>query len=122
VSATRKKTDDPYGEVSALVRELRERVGDQLHDLVIEREQLGSQTELVRSIQHVGAVSKQVAQARGRQKQAQDMGLPVTPAVEEEREALSGLRQAVMSLGASCGAWVVQMDFEERRSRIESAP
>jgi hypothetical protein len=48
------------------------------------------------------------------------MGLPLTPAVRAEREALDALRQGVMSLGEACGAWVVQMDFEARRPRLEA--
>jgi hypothetical protein len=114
--------DDPYQERSALIRELREQVADQLHDLVVEREPLGSDTEVVRAIRHVSVTARHVTEAIGRQKQATEMGLPVTPAVRAEREARDTLRHAVMSLGEACGAWVVQMDFEERRPRVESAP
>jgi hypothetical protein len=117
-----KATEDPYQERSALIRHLREVVADQLHDLVVERETLGSDTELVRAVRHMSATAQHVIEARGRQKQAVEMGLPVTPAVAAEREALDALRQAVMSLGEACGAYVVKMDFEVRRPRLESAP
>jgi hypothetical protein len=122
VSAKNGKVEEPYQERTALIRELREQVADQLHDLVVERERVGSDAEVVRAIRHVSATAGHVQEARGRQKQAVEMGLPVTPAVAQEREARDTLRHAVMSLGEACGAWVVQMDFEVRRPRIESAP
>jgi hypothetical protein len=110
-----KSQDDPYIERSVLIGSLREAVADQLHDLVVERETLGSQSEVVRMIRELTAAAQRVLEARGRQHQAEEMDLPVTPWVQAEREALGVLRHAALSLGGACGAWVVQMDFKQRR-------
>lgn len=104
----------------AAVREIRETVGDQLHDLVIERQSLGSHEELVEAVRHIGRIGQQLSQARGREIQAREMGLAVSRSLSEQADALALLRSAVMSLGATCGAWVVKLDFDARRSALEA--
>lgn len=110
------KAEDPSRWRTVAIRHARERVGDELHDVVVERESLGSQEEMIAAVRHVGVVSNRVVQARGRQQQATEMGMPVSQAVADEFEALGALREALVSLAGSCGAWVVQMDFEMVRA------
>lgn len=107
---------DPYPHATALASELREDVADQLHDLVLEREEFGSEKEVVEKIHELGQLARRIAQARGQQRQALEMGLPRAPAVKREREARDLLRAAVLGLGASCGSWAVALDFEAREA------
>lgn len=107
--------------MQAAAREIRETVADQLHDLVIERDSFGSGEELTAGVRRMGEIARQVAEARGRQAQAREMGLPVSGAVTQERDALRMMRSAVVSLGASCGAYAAALDFDERRSELEAA-
>lgn len=112
MTVVRRSDSDAYQHASAVAREMRTVVATQLHDLVIESERMGSRGELAQQIQNVAGVDRQLAQAIGRQVQAREMGLPLAPSVEAEREARGLLRSAVMALGASCATWAAAMDFE----------
>lgn len=116
MSATRRVDNEGYQRAATVARELREDVADQLHDLVVEREAMGSHGELIERVQHLGGVARQLQQARGRQEQAREMGLALAPSIEQEKEAWRLLRAAVMALGAACGAYATAMDFEDRRA------
>lgn len=105
--------------VAAAARETRERVADQLHDLVLERSGVGSPGEFTAAVQHVGHVGRRLTEARGRQQQARELGLPLAPAVREEAEALELLRAAVARAGEAAGSWVVAMDLEAQRPVLE---
>lgn len=107
---------DAYQQATALAREIREIVAGQLRELVVEGDQMGSRGELATRVQHVVTIEQQRAQAVGRQQQAREMGLPLAPSVEAEREALELLRDAVMGVAVAAGGWVAAMDFEQRRA------
>lgn len=114
--------DDAYlVDAGQVARELREAAADQLHDLVVEREGLGSIDEIGRRVQNLVVARRRLWEARGRQGQAEAFGNPVAPHVKAEREALEMLRQSLMSLGEACGSAVVGLDFERVRPRIEAA-
>lgn len=118
VSAARPQDTEEYLHAAAVAQDVRERVADQLHDLVIEAGALGSDGELARAVNRIGQAKRQLNEARGRQQQAREMGLPVAPHVTAEREALTLLRQSVMSCGAACGLWCAAMDFEHKRAEL----
>lgn len=123
MSATSRRQDpDAYQRSSAVARDLRETVADQLHDLVVEHESLGSQGEFAESVQRVAQVLQNLRQAQGQQKQARELGLPLAPAIAKERAALSTLRQVVMSTAAAAAAWVTSMDFDAYRHALENEP
>lgn len=111
---------EPYAEAQVLLRQIRERVADDVHDLIVERQEVGSQGEMVEQVRQVGRVAQRIVQARGRQMQAREMGLPLAAAVRDEREGMEVLRSTVMTLAGVCAAWVIEMDFEARRGEIES--
>lgn len=112
---------EELSEAEARLREVREAVADQLHDLVIERTGIGSKDELGRRVQLVVEARRRVLEAQGRQAQAQTFGNPVAPHMKAEREALELLRQTVMSLAEACGSYVVALDFEPIRPRVGSS-
>lgn len=119
--ATARKVDsEEYTRSQTVAREIRENVADQLHDLVIERDDFGSYDELAEKVRAVAGVGQRIREAKGRQKQAAELGLPLQPGVDAEREALEALRAAVMNLGAACGAWVTHLDFEKVRPDLEA--
>lgn len=118
MSAARPQDTEEYQRAAAMAQEVRERVADQLHDLVIESGSLGSKDELAKAVERIGGAMRQVREAQGRQKQAREMGLPLGPHVTAEREARTLLRQSVMSCGAACGLWSAQMDFEQKRAEL----
>lgn len=119
MSTTRRQDSDSYQRSSAVARELRETVADQLHDLIIERDSLGSHREFVEGVQLVGGVLRELAQARGQQKQARELGLPLAPSVARERAAIDTLRQVVMSASAAGAAWCTAMDVDAQRASLE---
>lgn len=118
MSAARPQETEEYQRAAAMAQEVRERVADQLHDLVIESGSLGSKGELAQAVERIGGALRQVNEARGRQQQARELGLPLGPHVTAEREALTLLRQSVMSCGAACGLWSAQMDLEHKRAEL----
>jgi hypothetical protein len=121
VSATRRTDSEEFGRLQAAAREIRETVADQLHDLVIERDSFANDDEVTAGVRQIGEIAKLLREARGRQAQAREMGLPVSGAVSQEQDALRMLRSAVVSLGASCGAFAARLDFESRRAELEAA-
>lgn len=119
MSATRRGDSELYKAANALASAARERVGVQLRDLVIERQGIGSSGEFVESVRQIGRVQKELIEAQGRQKQCRELGLPIAPHVEAEREARSLLRQIVMSTCQAGAAWVVAMDIEAQRHELD---
>lgn len=123
MSATTRRADDEQHAGAVTARAIRETVADQLHDLVIERDSMGSDVEFIKLVRQVGHTGRLISEARGRQLQARTMGLPLAPAVREEREALELLRATVMSCGAACGLWAAGMDLEASKLReLEQPP
>lgn len=122
MSATRRADSEEYARAAAAAREIRETSADQLHDLVVERDTMASYTEFVRAVQQIGHIGRQLGESRARQLQAREMGLPLTPSVRQEREALTLLRHSVMSAGAICGLWCAAMDVEEQKRRELEGP
>lgn len=117
MSARRLEAEN-YREAERLIGTIREEVADQLHDLVVERAGVSSYDEFAESVRQVGRVAQQLAQARGRKKQAREMGLPLAKPTSDEREALDLLRQSIMSAAATGAGWVVAFDFEARQHEL----
>lgn len=113
MSSTAGKVDgEAYARQQAVARDVRETVADQLHDLIVERQGVGSPGEVSERVNKIGEIARAIGEARGRQKQAREMGLAVAVHVRAEREGLSSLRQAVASLGEACGSWCVALDID----------
>lgn len=112
---------EEYAQAQAVAREIRETVGDQVHDLVVEREGLGTYEELINRVRHVGTVGQQLGHVRGQQRQHAEMGLAVQPLVVAERETLELLRSAAMGLAAAAASWVVALDVDARRAELAAA-
>lgn len=108
-------TDDAHQEAQALAREIRACVADQFHDLVVEREGLGSLDEVLNRVRSILDAHKQMLEALGRQRQADEHGLPKAKHVQAEREARELLRATLLSCAEACGSVVVGLDFELRK-------
>lgn len=119
MSAPRRADTEEYIAASALAREVRQTVAEQLRELVIESDRMAGRGEVAARVQRVVDVERQIEQARGRQEQARLMGMPVAVHVAAEREWRGLLRDALMSASVACGAWVAAMDYQERRSAVE---
>lgn len=93
-------------------------VANQLRELVLEGDQTGSGEGVQQRIELVVAVSRDIRQARARQEQAAEHGLPLAPAVRDEQEGREALRSQVMMLSVAAAEWVAAMDFAARRSAL----
>lgn len=110
---------EAFGEAMTKAREIREIVADQVHDLVIEREDFATYREVVQKVKQLGTIGRQMTEAHGRQEQAEEMGLSTAKAVRDERELRMLLRQSAMSLAASVASWVAGMDFELSKHQLD---
>ena len=111
-----KRSPESEGYLSAAAdeRRIRVRVAEQARDLIAERERIGSRGEFATRIEAVLRAEQQIAQAMGRQQQAQENGMPIAPHVDAELEGRVLLRQAAMEVAAAAAGWVVAMDFDRR--------
>lgn len=116
--APRRGDTEGYTRASALAREVRANVAEQVAALVLEGDQAGSGEMLRMRVEQVVQVRGDIHRARGRQAQNEALGLPLAPAVRDEREAIEALRSAVMMVSVAAAAWVAAMDFESRRSEL----
>lgn len=115
MTVARTAESELYVHATKVAAELRAVVAEQLHAIVLEGTMAGSRGEMTARLQSVLAIERQIAEARGRQQQAREVGSPVQAHVMAELEGREMLRSAVMALGAACGSWVMAMDYEERR-------
>lgn len=113
--ATRRVDKEEYVAATAVAREMRGVVAEQLAELVREGDRMGNGTEVSGRIERVNFCLRRVAEAKGRQSRNRVMGMPVSSAVRDEAEFRELLRDAVMQLGVSCGSWVAAMDYEHAR-------
>lgn len=109
LSATSREPEE-YATATEAARRTREGVAEQLRELVVEGDRMGSRGELTVRLQRLLEAERRIAEAKGRQQQAAENGSPVELHREAEREARGALRSAVMNLGVACGAWVAAMD------------
>lgn len=114
MSVTRKPESDLYQYSTGVAREVRGLVGEQMRELLVEGDRMGSRSEVAEKIEQLVFVGRRVAEARGRQLQARELGMPVSVHVEAEREALELLRASAMAVGVACGAWVAALDYAVR--------
>jgi predicted amino acid dehydrogenase len=112
VAPTRKAESDAYQHAERVARQVRISVAEQLAELLVDATGMGSRGELVLRLQNVVAAEKRIESAQGQQIQAREMGLPLRPGAEAEKDAKAALRQATMELAEACGCWVAAMDFE----------
>lgn len=117
MSSTARKVDsEAYAHAQEVLREVRELVADQLHDLIVERQGVGSQSEVTERVQQIGRIAKKIREAQGRQIQAADLGAPIGPHRRAEMDGWALLRQTVASLAEACGSWCVALDIEARKA------
>lgn len=102
---------EEYQHATALARAVRAKVAGQLRDLLVEADRMGSRGDVAARITALVEVELQLRQAQGRQMQARELGLPLAPSVQAEREALTLLRSSAMSLAAACGGWAAAIDY-----------
>lgn len=121
LSATSREPEE-FARATLSARGTREAVGNQLRELVIEGDRMGGRAELARRIQYLIEAERRIEQARGRQQQAAEEGLPQNAHAQAEREARSTQRAAVMSIAVAAGSWVAAMDFEASRPASTSSP
>lgn len=113
--AARRLDSEEYTAATAVAREVRGVVAEQLAELVRSGDRMGSHTELHDRIAHVNFVLRRISEASGRHAQAREMGLPLAPAVRDLHEFRELLRDAVMQVGVSSATWVASMDYENAR-------
>lgn len=116
--AQRRTETEAYVRASALAREVRVRIASQIAELIREGDQMGSGEKVQMRLEGVVAQRRRILEARGRQRQHYELGLPVAGAVTDELEAREGLRSAVMLLGVSAAEWVADMDFQQRKREL----
>lgn len=115
--AARRIDSEQYVAATAVAREVRAVVAEQLAANVRDGDRMGSLEEVGGRIERVNFCLRQVREAEGRQKQKQArvMGLPMARPVADEQEFRELLREAVLELGVSCGSAVAAMDYEKAR-------
>jgi hypothetical protein len=109
LSATTREPEE-YASATEQARATREGVAQQVCALIVEGDRMGGRAETVLRIQRVVEAEQRIAEARGRQQQAKEEGLPVQRHVEAEKESRLALRSAVMGLSVAAGAWVAALD------------
>lgn len=121
MAGRRAPESEEYVERAAAERAIRILVANQARDLIASGDRLGSRGEFSTRLGLIVRAENQIAEAMGRNAQAREMGLPLTPSVTDEIEARELLRQAVMECAAAAAGWVVAMDFENRATVLRAA-
>lgn len=112
LSATSREPEE-WASATEGARRTREQAAEQVRSLIIEGDRMGGRTEVAARISRLVEAERLIAEAKGRQQQAREEGLPQQPHVEAEKEGRSALRAAVMSLSVAAGAWVAAIDHAE---------
>lgn len=120
LSATSREREE-YASATQAARKTRERVADQVRELIVEGDRMGGRAEVASRIGYLLEAERRIAEAIGRQRQAAENGMPQQPHRHDELEAREALRSAVMSLSVACGAWAAGMDHAGVASHV-SAP
>lgn len=115
MAATRRQDIEEYVQAMALAREVRAEAAEQLRDLIIDSDRMGSRGEVAERIQLLVNVERRLSQAQGQEVQARDLGMPTAPSVEAQRELRSLRRETVMGLALAAAGWAAAMDLEQRR-------
>lgn len=115
MAATRRQDIEEYVQAMALAREVRAEAAEQLRDLIIDSDRMGSRGEVAERIQLLVNVERRLSQAQGQEVQARDLGMPTAPSVEAQRELRSLRRETVMGLALAAAGWAAAMDLEQRQ-------
>lgn len=118
MAGKRAPENEEYVTLTHMATTMRGVVAQQVRDLVRDRDRVGSRGELAMRIEQVIGAERQIAEALGRQQQAQVEGMALAPHVEAEEEARVLLRQAAMELSVAAASWAVAMDFAARERRV----
>lgn len=107
---------EEYARATVQARRRREEtaanVAEQIRALIIEGDQMASRSVVAERIRQIVAAERKVDEARGRQAQAAENGMPVQCHRDAETESREVLRGAVMRLAVAAGAWVAALDAE----------
>lgn len=125
LSATSREPEE-WAKATGSARATRVEVADQVRELIVEGDRMGGRTEVAQRIMRVVEAEQRIAEAKGRQQQAAEEGMPKHAHAEAEREGRSALRAAAMNLAVAAGAWVAALDHEQvspsRSGSAEPAP
>ena len=113
----RRIDNEEFSAATTLAREVRANVAEQLRELVIESDRMAGHGDVVKRIELLISAERRIAEARGRQMQAREQGMPVAVHVQAEREADELLRESLMQLGVACAGWVAQMDYRIEQTK-----
>lgn len=114
---------DEFAAATEHARRTRERVADQVRELVIEGDRMGGRGEVALRIQRLIEAEEQVRQAQAGGEQAREMGNPIQPFRDLEKGGREALRSAVMGLAVGAASWVAAMDHAaEVTARAEGRP
>jgi hypothetical protein len=125
VSALRSTSREPeeFALATQVARRTRERVADQVRELIVEGDRMGGRAEVAQRITRLIEAETRIKQAKARILQAAEHGLPQQPHRHDEAEGRDALRSAVMSLAVACGAWCAGMDHDiEAARRLGTVP
>lgn len=111
LSATSREPEE-WANATDAARATRAEVADQLRSLVVEADRMGSRGEMTAGLQRLLEAEQRIAEAVGRQQQAEEEGLPIQPHREAEKEGRMALRSAAMNIGVAAGTWVASLDHE----------
>lgn len=111
MSATSREPEE-WAAATEDARRTRAGVAEQVRDLIVEGDRMGGRGEMALRLQRVIEAEGRIEQARGQQKQAEEMGTPVQPHRDAEKEGRSALRSAVMGLSVAAASWVAALDHE----------
>lgn len=112
LSATSREPEE-WANATLGARKTRADVADQVRELIVEGDRMGGRTEVATRISRLVDAERVIAEARGRQQQARENGLPMAEHYEAEKEGRASLRAAVMNLAVAAGSWVAALDHEE---------
>jgi VIT1/CCC1 family predicted Fe2+/Mn2+ transporter len=121
LSATSREPEE-YAKATLSARGTREQVAEQLRELVIEGDRMGGRAELAMRISSLVEAERQIAEAKGRQQQAAEHGLPQHEHALAEREGRETLRAAVMSIAVAAGSWAAALDYDARQPAARATP
>jgi len=125
LSATSREPEE-YATATQGARATREGVADQVRELIVEGDRMGGRAEVAQRIMRVVEAEQRIAEAKGRQQQAAEEGMPQHKHQIAEREGRSALRAAAMNLAVAAGAWVAALDHEAtapaHNGTVEPAP
>lgn len=119
MAATRRTDTEEYKAATALAREIRETVAEQIAALIRDADQTGSGEKVQQRIERIVEIRREILEARARYERNREMGLPLRDALADEREGLMNLRSAVAMLSATAAEWCAAMDFAGRRRELE---